>query len=141
MALTNLYILTALFIVAAAFYYFRDDILGALRRFDARNRARRAEELQARFDRSAHYRQTLALADEQVEEVMRVRTKDRRTGETVERYVFLGEEYASRKEAEEARFAAVVEKAREFYRDLDRIFLTRRDRRREMGASSEDDSA
>jgi hypothetical protein len=142
MPLNNLAILTVLFIVAAGFYYFRDDMIGALRRFDARNRARRAEEIQARYDRSAHYRHTLALADEQIEEVSRIRVKDPRTGGPIERYLFLGEEFATLKEAEEARFAAVVGKARDFYRDIDRIYLARSDRRREaMGAGPEEDGS
>ena len=50
---------------------------------------------------------------------------DERTGEPVVRYLFLGDQYATRKEAEAVRFGIVIEKAREFYKDLDRIYLAR----------------
>jgi hypothetical protein len=139
MPLTNLAILTAVFIAIAVFYYFRGGIIGAVRRFDERNRTRRAEEIQARFDCYAHYRQTLALAEEQIEEVMKIRAKDERTGQPVERFLFHGETFATLKEAEEARYAAVVETARDFYKDLDRTFLTRWRRREAMRRASDDD--
>jgi hypothetical protein len=139
MPLTNLAILTAIFIVIAVFYYFRDDILGALRRFDERNRARQAEEIEARFDGHAHYRQTLALAEEQIEEVSRIEVTDERTGQPVERFVFHGETFATLKEAEEARYAAVIGVAREFYRDLDKTHLARWRRREAMRSASDED--
>ncbi len=109
-------------------YGFRDRILTALRRFDARNTRRRAEEARALMDRYAHYRQTVAFAEEQIEPVATLTVSDSRTGEPVTRYVFLGEQYATRKEAEAVRHATVVEKAREFYVDLDQIYLSRRKR-------------
>jgi hypothetical protein len=109
-------------------YGFRDRLLGALRRFEARNTRRRADEARALMDRYAHYRQTVEFAEEQIEPVGTLAVSDSRTGEPVTRYVFLGEQYATRKEAEEARHAAVIEKAREFYIDLDRINLSRRRR-------------
>jgi len=133
MPLTNLFILSAVFLGGILFYRYRERILGPLLRFDARNRARRIEEIQARHDRFAHYRQTLALAGEQIEEVSKIREKDARTGEPLVRYLFLGEVYPTLKEAEEARFVAVVEKAREFYKDLDQIYLGRRTRYEAMG--------
>lgn len=126
MPLRNLLVVAAIFAVAILFLAFRDRILGALKRFDERNRARRAEEARALFDGFAHYRQTVELAEEQVEEVMKVREPDGRTGEPVERYIFLGVQYATRREAEAARHAAVVGKAREFYMELDKMHLTRR---------------
>jgi hypothetical protein len=97
----------------------------ALRRFDAKNAQRRADEARALFDRYAHYRLTVQFAEEQIEEVTKITVPDARTGEPVTRYLFLGEEFATRKEAEAARYAAVIEKAREFYKDLDRIYLSR----------------
>jgi hypothetical protein len=122
----NLLILAIIFAVFAVFLAFRDRIVGALKRFDARNRARRAEEARALFDGYAHYRQTVELAEEQVEEVTKFRTTDVRTGEPVEGYIFLGVQYATRREAEAARHAAIVGKAREFYMELDQIYLGRR---------------
>src|ERR1043166_6376442 len=90
---------------------FRYRILAALRRFDANNARRRAEEVRALFDRQAHYRQTVQFAEEQVEAVAKLTVRDERPGEPVTRYVFLGEQFATRKEAEAARYAAVIEKA------------------------------
>src|SRR5579871_4904815 len=110
-------------VVLVAAYRYR--ILARLRRFEANNALRRAEEARARFDKYAHYRQTVKFAEEEVEEVAKVRVPDERTGEPVTRYVFLGEQFATRKEAEAARYAAIIERAREFYKDLDRIYLAR----------------
>ncbi len=126
MPLQNLLVLAVVLAVVAVFLAFRDRIVGALKRFDARNQARRAEEARALFDGYAHYRQTVELAEEQVEEVTKFRTTDTRTGEPVEGYIFLGAQYATRREAEAARHAAIVEKAREFYMELDKIYLGRR---------------
>jgi hypothetical protein len=81
------------------------------------------------MDRYSHYRQTVQFVDEQIEPVTQITANDERTGEPVARYVFLGNWYGTRKDAEEARHAVVIEKAREFYADLDRIFLSPRWRR------------
>lgn len=129
MAISNLISLVCIFIAAALVYRFRVRILGVFRRFEARNAARRMEEFQSRFDRNAHYRQTVALAEEQVEPVMRITVKDERTGHPVTRYVFQGETYGDLKEAESVRYGIVISKARDFYIDLDRVFLSRRRRR------------
>jgi hypothetical protein len=126
MPLWNLLSVVAFLLTAALIYKFRLRILAPLRRFEANNAARRAEEARALFDRYAHYRQTVQLAEEQVEEVQKLKVADPRTGEPVERYLFLGAQYGTRREAELARHEAVVEKAREFYIDLDKIYLGRR---------------
>ena len=126
MPIQNLLVVAAILAVVAVFLAFRDRIVGALKRFDARNAARRAEEARALFDSYAHYRQTVELAEEQVEEVTKFRTTDARTGEPVEAFIFLGIQYATRREAEAARHEAIVEKAREFYMELDQIYLGRR---------------
>ena len=83
MPLTNLLTLVLTFLIGALLYRFRDRLLQPLRRFDARNQARRAEEARALFDRNAHYRQTMQLAEEQVEEVMKVKVPDERTGQPI----------------------------------------------------------
>jgi hypothetical protein len=126
MPLQNLLMVAVIFALLALFLAFRDRIVGALKRFEARNLERRAEEARALFDRYAHYRQTVALAEEQIEEVTKFRTKDARTGEPIERYIFLGVEYSTRREAEAERHEAVIEKAREFYLELDKMYLSRR---------------
>jgi hypothetical protein len=138
--MTNLLTLAAIFILAALAYRFRERLFAPLRRFEARNTARRAEEFQALFDRNAHYRQTVKLAEEQVEEVMKTSAVDPRTGQPVDRFVFQGTEYASLNEAESARFAVVVGKAREFYIDLDRNWLPRRGAREQLAAALPDPS-
>jgi len=133
MPLWNL-ISVALFLLAGALIYkFRLRILLPLRRFEANNAARRAEEARALFDRYAHYRQTVQLAEEQVEEVSKLKVADPRTGEPLDRYVFLGVTYGTRREAETARHEVVIEKAREFYIDLDRMYLSRRGWRERKG--------
>jgi hypothetical protein len=127
--LQNLLIFAIILAIVALFLLFRERIVGAFRRFEARNEARRLEEARALFDRYAHYRKTVELAEEQVEEVTKFRTKDARTGEPIERYIFLGVQYATRREAEAARHEAVLEKARAFYMELDQIYLARRGKR------------
>ena len=126
--ISNLINLALILFGAVLLYGLRGRLVSALQRFEARNARRRAEELRALMDRYAHYRQTVEFAEEQVEPVTILTLSDSRTGVPVDRYVFLGEQYATRKDAEEARHAAVIEKAREFYIDLDRIYLSRRRR-------------
>ena len=84
MPIQNLLTVAAFFALITLFMIFKDRIVGALKRFDARNTARRAEEARALFDGYAHYRQTMELAEEQVEEVQKFRTTDTRTSEPIE---------------------------------------------------------
>jgi hypothetical protein len=63
------------------------------------------------------------MAEEQVEEVTRITVPDPRTGVLMPRYLFLAQEYATLAEAEAARQSAVIGTARDFYRDLDRLWL------------------
>ncbi|MEY4879931.1 MAG: hypothetical protein RJB62_1400 [Pseudomonadota bacterium] len=114
----NLFLIAFLFIGALAFYRWGGPIRNALKRFDARNRARQQEEFEARFDAHAHYRQTLRLAEEQFEEVTEVVAED-----GTPRFLFGGEEYFDKAEAEAARRTAIVAQARAFYVDLDTIYL------------------
>jgi hypothetical protein len=125
MPLENLLTVTLLFLAGALVYRFKDRILGPLRRFEARNAQRRADEVRALFDRNAHYRQTLQIAEEQIEPVEKIEVPDERTGQPVTRFLFQGGQYASLADAEAARYAEVVGKAREFYIDLDRNWLPR----------------
>ena len=123
--MSNLLSLILIFVCAITLYAFRRRIVGALRRFEERNARRRSDEARALYDSHAHYRQTVAFAEEEIEEVAKITVPDERTGEPVARYLFLGDQYATRNEAEAARFARVIEKARDFYKDLDRIYLAR----------------
>ena len=51
---------------------------------------------------------------------------DERTGDPVTRYLFGGEKFATREEAEEARNIVVVAKARIYYRHLPAALAARR---------------
>ena len=122
----DLVILVGFFVVLATLYKFRARIFLALHRFDSRNAMRRYEEMRDRHDRFAHYKHTVRMAEEEVEEVMPIEVQDERTGEPVRRFLFLGTQYATHNEAEMARRAAVMAKARDFYLDLDNLWLGRR---------------
>ena len=67
-------------IVLAGIVLVHPRVLGAFRRFDARTRQRIAAEREDRADALAHFRHTLRLAEEQVEEVGTVTVPDERTG-------------------------------------------------------------
>ena len=118
----------ALFFVCGVIYRRRASLAAALRRFDARNAARQREQLLQRVQPDAHYRETLRIAEEQVEPVGEIRVPDARTGVMLPRYLFEGVEYATREEADAARLAAVADKARTFYAELDAHWLQRRPR-------------
>ena len=110
---------TFCFVIAGILVYrFRMEILGVFQRFDARNRARIEEEERDRGDNLAHYRHTLKLADEQIEQVSEVRYSDSRTATPLVAYVFEGKRFGSRERAEQARLEKVREKARSFYIEL-----------------------
>jgi hypothetical protein len=101
--MNGLYEVSALVLGGILVYGFRARILDRLRRFDQRNIARRRREMDDRRDRFAHYKHTLELAGEQVEEIGEIKVPDERTGDPVTRYLFEGETFASRDEAEAVR--------------------------------------
>lgn len=116
--LRDILTMAAVILAGLLIYHFRKPILSVLAGFDARNIARRRQELEDRRDPVAHYKHTLRLAEEQVEDVQLFETHDERTAEPVTRYLFEGETFASRDEAEAARQRAIVAKARTFYMEL-----------------------
>ena len=116
----NIILICVIFLGGVALYRWGRPILAALRRFDARNAKRQAEQSAARFDPDAHYRETMRLADEQVEDIVEFTEPG-----PVKRYLFDGEEYDRREDAETARIAKVIEMARGFYVELDTIYLGR----------------
>ena len=124
--MSDLYWTAALIFVGLLLYRFREVWLGALRRFDARNVARLEQEQMDRRDPVAHFRHTLSVAGEQVEEVQEIVEPDERTGDPVTRYLFNAEKFATREEAEEARNIVVVAKARIYYRHLPAALTARR---------------
>lgn len=117
----------AAFILAMILLFgFRRPILARLKQFDERNAQRRLDELRDRRDRLAHFKHTLRLAEEQVEEIGEITVPDSRTGTPVKIYLFEGERYLSRDEAEAVRNESVIVKARAFYQELPRALAERR---------------
>src|SRR5215467_8373083 len=94
---------TVLIVGAILLYRYRAPVVEALRRFDARNVERIRDEITDRRDPVAHYKHTLRLAEEQVEDISELSAHDARTGLPVMRFVFEGEQYATRDEAEAMR--------------------------------------
>lgn len=121
----NLYEVAGMVLAVLVLYGFRRPILKWLGGIDARIIARRNEEAQDRRDRFAHFKHTLRLAEEQVEEISEIKVPDERTGDPVARYIFEGEQFASRDEAEAARNEKIVAKAREFYVELPKALAAR----------------
>ena len=107
-------------------YRYHRPVLGALRRFDLQNQMRRAIELRDRTDTLAHFRHTIARAEEQVEEVSETTVADPRTGTPVSRFLFEGEQFATRHDAERARADKVRKLARDFYMELPAALAARR---------------
>ncbi|HTT84112.1 MAG TPA: hypothetical protein VMF67_11565 [Rhizomicrobium sp.] len=121
----GLYATAGLVLAAILAYRFHHLILAALARFDARNTARIREAIRDRQDRNAHYKHTIRLAEEQVDVITEIAVSDERTGAPVSRFLFAGEMFATREDAEAARQDAILARAREFYVELPAA-LTRR---------------
>jgi hypothetical protein len=118
---------TSLFIaVLLVVFRYRHEIMSALTRFDARNVRRIQEEQRDRSDPIAHFRHTLKIAEEQVEDVSEISVADDRLGTPVTRYVFEGEQFASRFDAERVRAEKIRAIARGFYVELPRALATRK---------------
>ena len=112
-------ITTALFVlVGILLVRFWPQISGAVNRFDAQVRERRAQEIRDRSDATAHFRHTLKLAEEQVDVVSSITVPDERTGQPVIRFLFEGETFASEEDAKCVREDKVRSIARRFYMDL-----------------------
>lgn len=120
-----MYTTAALVLVAIFAYRFHRPLLAVLARFDSRNVARKVEEWRDRHDRFAHFRHTLKLAEEQVDEITEIAVTEERTGAAIPRYLFAGESFATREDAEVARKESVLAKARQFYEELP-VALSRR---------------
>ena len=121
-------LLTTSFFIAVllVLYRFRDEISAALARFDARNVKRIEDEQRDRSDPIAHFRHTLKVAEEQVEEVGEITVHDERLGTPVTRYVFEGEQFATRSDAERVRADKVRSIARGFYVELPTALAARK---------------
>ena len=121
-------LLTTSFIIAAllVIFRYRHEIAAALARFDARNVKRIQEEQRDRGDPIAHFRHTLKVAEEQVEDISEITVPDERLGTPVARYVFEGEQFPSRFEAERVRAEKIRAIARGFYVELPRALANRK---------------
>lgn len=118
---------TFLIIVAGLlFYRFAPAMLRAFKRFDDENRARIEGELRDRYDRLAHFRHTMGVAEEQVEDIVEIFENDPRTGTPVKRFVFEGQWFSTRNEAEKMRAEKIGAIARGFYRDLPAALAARK---------------
>jgi hypothetical protein len=122
----NLY--TVLLTIAAAglVYWFGPKAIAAFKRFDADNRNRIENEWRDRRDGTAHIRHTLGVAQEQVEEILEVTEQDPRTGTPMTIYLFEGERYFSRNEAEKIRAQKIGDIARGYYRELPAALAARK---------------
>jgi len=116
--MSRLFATAAVLLVAILVLRFWPRIIGALRRFDAANVARIGQEQIERADQLAHFRHTTGTAEEQVEEIFEISDLAPRTASSVTRYVFEGERFATRWEAEKVRAQKIGDIARGFYREL-----------------------
>jgi len=118
---------TFLVIVAALVAYrYRRWIVERLKRFDDQNVRRIAEQERDKVDPLAHYRHTLRTAEEQVEAVSEIVEPDERLGTPVTRYLFEGERFADRADAERVRAEKIRAIARGYYQDLPVALAERR---------------
>jgi hypothetical protein len=121
----DLLYMAALILILMAVFGYRERILDVLRRFDRRNIERQLEQMNERNDPTAHFKHTLKLAEEQVEDVSEIEVLDERTANPVTRYLFQGETFATRMEAEKARAEAIGQIARGFYAELPKALAAR----------------
>jgi hemolysin activation/secretion protein len=124
--LRNLLTTSAFIAVMLVIFRFRHEIAAALARFDRRNVQRQADEQRDRSDPIAHFRHALKVAEEQVEEVSEVSVADERLGTPVTRFVFEGEQFATRFDAERVRAEKIRAIARGFYMELPRALVERK---------------
>lgn len=124
--LRDLLTTSAFIAVLLVIYRYRRDIMAALARFDARNVERIQDEQRDRSDPIAHFRHTLKVAEEQVEEVGEITVSDEKLGSPVTRYVFEGEQFISHFDAERVRAEKIRAIARGFYVELPTALAARK---------------
>ena len=116
--MVRLFVTAGFLLVAIVIIHFWPRISAALKRFDDDNVARIKQEQTDRNDQLAHFRHTMGRSEEQVEEVFEISELDPRTATAVTRYIFEGERFATRWEAEKVRAQKIGDIARGFYREL-----------------------
>lgn len=122
--------------VAILIYRYHRAMLDALRRFDARNVQRIRDQEMEKADPLAHYRHTLKTAEEQVEAVGTVTVRDARLGTPVALFVFDGERFLAREDAERARAEKVRAIARGYYVELPAALAERKEQTTVQGTSA-----
>ena len=120
-------LITVALVIAAGILLLSPWSLRQLRRFDEGNRARLAAEHSDRRDANAHFRHTLRLAEEQVEEIASITVSDPRTGTPVKRWLFEGEQFSTEAEARQVREDRLRAIALGFYRELPAALAARRE--------------
>lgn len=125
-------------VLIAAWPFWGPRVNGFFMRLDER---RREAELQALYDRSnpnAHFRQTVDAINE---EIPAVETFAKAEGARDPRAIWKDQIFATREEADAARWRHVLITARDFYKDLDRMYgrSVRGQRGEKIGSSAEDD--
>ena len=112
--------------VAILLYRYHRAVIAALKRFDARNVKRIEDQARMRTDPLAHFRETMSIAEEQVEEIQEVQAIDTRLGTPTTHFVFEGEHFLTRDEAERVRAAKIGTIARNYYVDLPKALAERK---------------
>ena len=102
--------------------------LPVLRRFDDDNVRRIIQQERDKSDPEAHFRHTLAMADEQVEEIQEIKVGD------ITQYLFEAETFLSRDAAEQKRAERVGVVARRFYAELPAALTSRGEQRAPLSA-------
>jgi hypothetical protein len=125
--IANLISMSLLILAGIVIARFWPQISGAVNRFDAQIRERRAQEIRDRADALAHFRHTLKLAEEQVDVVTAITVPDERTAQPVTRWLFEGETFASEEDARRVREDKVRSIARGFYVDLPAALRARKE--------------
>lgn len=122
--------------VAMLVYRYHRAVIDALKRFDARNVKRIDDQARARTDPLAHFRETMSVAEEQVEEIQVVTVSDARLGTPTTHFVFEGEHFLTRDDAERVRAAKIGSIARNYYVDLPRALAERKTQETVSGSTS-----
>ena len=122
----NLIGVTVFIAVLLLIYRFQHPILAALRRFDARNVKRIQEQEVEKTDPLAHFKHTLRTAEEQVEAVSEITVLDERLATPITRFVFEGQQFATRADAERVRAEKIRAIARGYYMELPVALAERR---------------
>ena len=114
--MTNVLWACAFVLACIGFYRYA---LPWLKRFDQANVDRIAQQERDKADANAHIRHALDVAEQQVEEVQKIKSG------TATHYLFEAQVFATREEAEEMRARRIGSVARRFYEELPAALMGR----------------